>query len=86
VPASPQCLQRLSTLFWNILLPTAVKDEFQMWKDALEEAYFDDYKEVNGKKMFTKLKVVRAGKTMIDSTLSDQKLADKLDAKLFEKP
>jgi hypothetical protein len=32
------------------------------------------------------MKIVRDGKTMIDTVLSDQKLADKLDAKLFEKP
>ena len=29
VPASPQLLQRLSKLFWNSLLPTAVKAESQ---------------------------------------------------------
>ena len=63
-----------------------VKDEFQKWKEVLDEAYFSDYKEAGGRKVFTKLKIVRDGKPMIESTLSDQKEAEKLDAKLFEKP
>jgi hypothetical protein len=63
-----------------------VKDEFQNWKEALDESYFEDYKDVGGRKVFTKLRVVRDGKTMIEGTLSDQKVHDKLDPKLFEKP
>jgi hypothetical protein len=63
-----------------------VKDEFQEWKEVLEEGYFEDYKEVGGRKVFTKMRVVRDGKTMIEAALSDQKSHDKLDAKLFEKP
>ena len=63
-----------------------VKDEFQNWKEVLDEAYLSDYQDAGGVKSFTKLKVVRDGKTMIESTLSDVKPADKLDAKLFEKP
>ncbi len=63
-----------------------VKDEFQAWKEVPQETYYGDYKEVDGKKFFTTMKVVRDGKTMLESTLSDQKFADKLDAKLFEKP
>ena len=63
-----------------------VKDEFQNWKEVLDEAYFADYKESNGVKHFTTLKIVRDGKTMIESTLSDAKEAEKLDPKLFEKP
>jgi outer membrane lipoprotein-sorting protein len=65
---------------------TTVKDEFQKWKEVPEEAYYSDYKEANGRKYFTKLKVVRDGKTMIEATLSDAKEVEKLDAKLFEKP
>jgi outer membrane lipoprotein-sorting protein len=63
-----------------------VKDEFQKWKEVLDEAYFEDYKDANGVKVFTKLRVVRDGKPLIESTLSDQKLGEKLDPKLFEKP
>jgi hypothetical protein len=62
------------------------RDEFQKWKEVLDEAYFSDYKETDGRKHFTKLKVVRDGKTMIEATLSDAREAEKLDAKLFEKP
>lgn len=65
---------------------TKVKDEFQGWKEVTEEVYFGDYKDVNGKKRFGKMKIVRDGKTMIESTISGQKTTEKLDAKLFEKP
>jgi hypothetical protein len=65
---------------------STVKDEFQGWKEVSEEVYFDDYKEANGRKLFGKMKIVRDGKTFIESTLSDQKFAEKLDPKLFEKP
>jgi hypothetical protein len=63
-----------------------VKDEFQDWKEVLEETYFEDYKEVGGRKVFTKMRVVRDGKTMIESELFEQKAHEKLEAKLFEKP
>jgi hypothetical protein len=63
-----------------------VKEEFQGWKEVLEEGYYEDYKDVGGRKVFTKMRIVRDGKTMIEGTLSDQKVHDKLDPKLFEKP
>ena len=63
-----------------------VKDEFQKWKEVPQEVYFDDFKDTNGKKMFTRMRIVRDGKTMIESTLSDAKTPDKLDPKLFDKP
>jgi len=63
-----------------------VKDEFQKWKEVLDEATFSDYKEIDGMKYFTKMKLVRDGKKMIEATFSDQKMTEKLDAKLFEKP
>jgi hypothetical protein len=65
---------------------TTVKDEFQKWKEVPEEAYFSDYKESNGVKRFTALKIVRDGKPMIEATLSDAKDVEKIDPKLFEKP
>lgn len=65
---------------------SVVKDEFQKWKEVSDEAYFEDYKEVGGRKVFTKLHIVRDGKPLIESVLSDQKTAEKLDPKLFEKP
>lgn len=65
---------------------TKVKDEFQGWKEVPEEVLYSDYKDADVRKVFTKMKIVRDGKTMIESTLSDQKAAAKLDPKLFEKP
>jgi hypothetical protein len=63
-----------------------VKDEHQNWKEVLDEAYLSNYKDANGMKFFTALKIVRDGKTLIESTLSDAKSSEKLDATLFEKP
>jgi hypothetical protein len=63
-----------------------IKDEFQGWKEVTDEVFYDDYKDVGGRKYFGKMKVVRDGKTMIESAVSEQKTAEKLDAKLFEKP
>ena len=63
-----------------------VKDEFQNWKEVLDEGYFEDYKDVNGRKFYTKLKIVRDGKPLVEAMLFDQKTPDKLDPKLFEKP
>ena len=65
---------------------TKVKDEFQGWKEVPSETYYEDYKDVDGRKMFAKLRVVRDGKPMIESILSDGKWHEKLDAKLFDKP
>jgi outer membrane lipoprotein-sorting protein len=62
------------------------KDEFQKWKPVLDETFLGDYKDVGGQKVFTKLKVVRDGKTMIETTLSDQKWGAELAPKTFEKP
>lgn len=63
-----------------------IKDEFQGWKEVLEEAYYDDWQEAGGRKVFTALRVVRDGKPFIESKLSDLATPEKLDAKLFEKP
>lgn len=62
-----------------------VKDEFQGWKEVLDETYFEDYADVNGKKVYRKLRTVRDGKPMINTVLTDQKWPAKLDPKLFEK-
>jgi hypothetical protein len=63
-----------------------VKDEFQNWKEVLDEQYFEDWKDVGGQKVFGKLRVVRDGRPMLESVLSDQKRPATLDPKLFEKP
>jgi hypothetical protein len=80
------------TLFFNkdtgllAKMETKSKDEFQMWKEVDDEVFYDDYKDVGGIKYYCKMKLVRDGKTMIESAPHDQKRAEKLDAKLFEKP
>ena len=63
-----------------------VKDEFQGWKEVLEETFYEEWMDVDGVKEFSKLKVVRDGKTFIESKPTNVKVVDKLDAKLFEKP
>ncbi|MBA4062183.1 MAG: hypothetical protein C0501_00430 [Isosphaera sp.] len=63
-----------------------VKDEFQGWKEVLDEVYFEDWKDAGGRKAFGKFRVVRDGKPMIESVMTDRKEGVKLDPKLFEKP
>jgi hypothetical protein len=65
---------------------TTVRDEFQGWKEVPEEVSFSDYKDAGGKKVFTRMKIVRDGKPMIDAAVSERKEVEKLDPKLFEKP
>jgi len=63
-----------------------VKDEFQGWKEVLDENFFEDWKDGDGQKVFTKLRVIRDGNPLLEAKLSDQKKPGKLDPKLFEKP
>lgn len=65
---------------------TRSKDEFQDWKEVTDEAYYEGWRDAGGFQAFTKLRVVRDGKPLIESTLSDFKVVDTLDPKLFEKP
>lgn len=62
-----------------------VADEFQGWKEVTDESYFEDYADVNGRKVFRKMRVLREGKPLIEGTLSDQVWPAKVDAKAFEK-
>jgi hypothetical protein len=63
----------------------SVKDEFQGWKEVLQEVFYEDYKDAGEMKVFTKMRVLRDGKAFIESKPSDYKLPEKLDPKLFEK-
>jgi len=65
---------------------TKAKDLFQGGAEFNEELIYSDYKEVNGVKRPTKVKQLKDGKESMTSTLSDIKLAEKLDDKLFSKP
>ena len=69
-----------------VKLEMTVKDGLEEGKELLWEVYFSDYKEADGKKHFTKRKHVSNGKTVMEYTLFDHTTAEKLDAKLFEKP
>jgi outer membrane lipoprotein-sorting protein len=50
------------------------------------EFRFADFKETDGMKHFTKLTCQRAGKELMVMELSEVKRAEKIDAKMFEKP
>jgi outer membrane lipoprotein-sorting protein len=63
-----------------------VKEQLGGKKEILEETYLSDYKEVGGRKFHTRHKMVRDGTTLYEGVVSDQKVSDKLDAKLFQKP
>jgi hypothetical protein len=67
-------------------LECPVKNEFDNWKDATDEMFPSDWADDNGKKIFKSMKVLRNGKVMLESQLSDQKEPEKVDAKLYEKP
>ena len=54
--------------------------------EATHETTFSDYKEFNGIKKATKIKVKRDGQPFVDAELSEFKLIDAPDAKTFEKP
>jgi hypothetical protein len=59
-----------------------VKDESR--KEVLSEMYLDDYKDIGGRKYYTKMRVVQDGKPVTEHTLYDQKSQEMLDPKLFE--
>jgi len=62
-------------------------NEFDGWKECTDESHLSDWKDIgNGIKAFHKFKVLRDGKPLIESDMSDFKRPEKLDPKLFEKP
>jgi hypothetical protein len=67
-------------------LDITVKNELDGWKDALDEAFFDDYKDQDGRKVFTKLRVHRNGHPLIESTLSEARRIAPVDVKRFQEP
>ncbi len=50
-------------------------------KEVLNEMYLDDYKDIGGRKYYTKMRVVQDGKPIMEHTLFDQKLQEVLDPK-----
>lgn len=55
-------------------------------KESAEEVLFSGYKEVSGLKLPTRFLVKTAGKTSAEAEMTEVQPAEKLDAKLFEKP
>lgn len=79
------------TLFFDKESGLIAKMKMQAWdeftdKDVDQEVFFLNYKDKDGTKVFEKMTIKRDGKLFIEEEMSDMKLSDKLDAKLFEKP
>lgn len=55
-------------------------------KDATEEVFFSDYKDVDGVKVAMKYVSKWDGKNRADAEMTDAKMFEKVDDKLFEKP
>lgn len=62
-----------------------VKDD-QTGEEANQETFYSDYKDANGFKHPGKIVIKRDGQLYIENESSDYKLAEKLDASVFEKP
>lgn len=60
------------------------KAEVQGGKEVFNEVYFEDYKDVGGRKYYTKMRLIQDGKQTLVDTMSGQKAHEKLDPKLFE--
>lgn len=62
-----------------------VKDEFQGWKEVMQETMFTDYqKQASGELTFTSMVVKRDGQVLLQSKLSDAKRTDSLKPELFK--
>jgi hypothetical protein len=71
------------------LLPVKAEIRLKEFKESMEvvhEFIFGDCKEVKGIKQFTKLKVKRDGKKLLEMELSDIDPQEKLDDAVFDKP
>jgi hypothetical protein len=55
-------------------------------EEAAWTAFFSDYKKIDGRQHFTKLKLQRDAKTVLEMERSDIKASDKLDDDTFAKP
>jgi hypothetical protein len=67
-------------------LDIKVKNELDGWKVALDENFFEDYKDQDGRKVFTKLRVNRNGEPLLESTLSEGRRIAPVDLKKFQEP
>jgi hypothetical protein len=65
---------------------TKAKDLMNEGKEVAQETYFDDYKDVDGIQTPFKVTIKRADKDYVVAEMTDVKIVDKLEDKLFEKP
>jgi hypothetical protein len=65
---------------------TKVKDLMNEGKEVSQEVYYSDYKEVDGIQQPYKVKMLRGGKDYVTAEMTELKVVDKLEDKLFEKP
>jgi hypothetical protein len=55
-------------------------------KEVTQESFFDDYKDVDGIPEPHKMTIKRDGKKFVEAEMTEIKIVDKLEDKLFEKP
>src|SRR5262245_271699 len=67
-------------------LDIKIKNELDDWKEALDENFFEDYKDQDGRKVFTKLRVNRNGEPLLQSILSEGRRIAPVDLKRFQEP
>jgi len=65
---------------------TTVLNEFAGWAKAKQSTRLLDYKTVGGRQVFTRIKVIRDDQPLLESTLSDHKRHERLEAVLFAEP
>jgi hypothetical protein len=79
-------------LFFSKKTGLLVKSEFrtkaaeQEFKEVNQEAYYGDYRDVDGVKRPHKILVQREGKKFVESETIEMKASEKLDAKVFGRP
>jgi len=71
-----------------IKIETQVKDltDKDKPKEVTQESFFDDYKDVDGIPQPHKLTIKRDGKKFVEAEMTEIKIVDKLEDKLFDKP
>jgi outer membrane lipoprotein-sorting protein len=70
-------------------LPLKAESQIKTPNESEEKKYefqFSEFKEVDGVKHYSKIKILRDGKDMLEMELSDVKFGEKFEANTFEKP
>jgi ABC-type Na+ transport system ATPase subunit NatA len=65
---------------------TTIKDFMAGGQELNQETVMSDFKEIEGRKLPTKVVISRDGKKFVDGETSDQKYSDKLEDSVFAKP